>query len=101
MKRLVQLVLPAVLCIVLVPLCAQANRTSADNATQSNTSKTKHSSTGDQSAGERKFAQNCGRCHTPPEGFSPHISGTILRHMRVRASLSKQDEEDILHFLNP
>ena len=54
-----------------------------------------------QNYGERKFAQNCGRCHTPPEGFSPHISGTILRHMRVRASLSKQDEEDILHFLNP
>jgi len=52
-------------------------------------------------AGERKFAQNCSRCHTAPEGFSPHISGTIVRHMRVRASLSKQDEEDILRFLNP
>jgi hypothetical protein len=54
-----------------------------------------------QSDGERKFAQNCGRCHNPPEGFSPHISGTIVRHMRVRAALSKQDEADILHFLNP
>jgi len=54
-----------------------------------------------QDNGERKFTQNCGRCHTPPEGFSPHISGTILRHMRVRASLSKQDEQDILRFLNP
>lgn len=54
-----------------------------------------------QSVGEQKFAQNCGRCHTPPEGFSPHVSGTIVRHMRVRASLSKQDEQDILRFLNP
>jgi hypothetical protein len=54
-----------------------------------------------QSAGEQQFAQNCGRCHTPPEGFSPRISGTIIRHMRVRASLREQDEADILHFLNP
>jgi mono/diheme cytochrome c family protein len=53
------------------------------------------------SDGERKFAQNCARCHNPPEGFSPHISGTIVMHMRVRASLSKRDEEDILRFLNP
>jgi mono/diheme cytochrome c family protein len=58
-------------------------------------------SNGDQDAGERKFKQNCSRCHTAPEGFSPRISGTILRHMRVRASLSAQDERDILHFLNP
>lgn len=55
----------------------------------------------EQSAGEQKFKQNCSRCHRSPEGFSPHISGTILRHMRVRASLSAQDERDILHFLNP
>ena len=54
-----------------------------------------------QNEGERKFAQNCSRCHNPPQSFSPHISGTIVLHMRVRASLSKQDEEDILRFLNP
>ena len=51
--------------------------------------------------GEQKFAQNCSRCHKAPESFSPSISGTIVRHMRVRAALSKQDEEEILHFLNP
>src|SRR5690348_17320239 len=54
-----------------------------------------------QSTGEQKFNQNCGRCHRSPEGFSPRISGTILKHMRVRASLSQQDEREILHFLNP
>jgi len=53
------------------------------------------------SEGQRKFEQNCSRCHNAPESFPPRISGTILRHMRVRASLSKQDEQDILHFLNP
>ena len=51
--------------------------------------------------GERIFQQNCSRCHNAPEGFSPRISGTIVRHMRVRASLSKHDEEQLLHFFNP
>ena len=53
------------------------------------------------SAGQLKFEQNCSRCHNAPQGFSPRISGTVVRHMRVRASLSKKDAEDILHFLNP
>lgn len=52
-------------------------------------------------AGAMIFAQNCGRCHNAPEGFSPRISGTITQHMRVRASLSKHEEEELLHFLNP
>jgi cytochrome c5 len=54
-----------------------------------------------QSAGEKKFAQNCSRCHKAPESFPPSTSGTILKHMRVRASLSQEDERDILRFLNP
>jgi cytochrome c5 len=51
--------------------------------------------------GAKKFEENCSRCHNAPEGFSPRISGTIVRHMRVRASLSKKDAEAILKFLNP
>ncbi len=61
----------------------------------------KKAAASNQSDGERKFAQNCSRCHSAPQGFSQSISGTIVRHMRVRASLGKRDEEDILHFLNP
>lgn len=53
------------------------------------------------SDGERVFAQNCSRCHNAPEGFSPRISGTISRHMRVRAQLSQHDEQELLRFLNP
>lgn len=51
--------------------------------------------------GERKFQANCSRCHTAPEQLSPRISGTVLRHMRVRALLSPEDEQDILHYLAP
>ncbi len=51
--------------------------------------------------GQRIFEQNCSRCHTAPEGFSPRISGTIVHHMRVRASLSQHDQQELLRFLNP
>src|ERR1700733_16177768 len=51
--------------------------------------------------GERLFRQNCARWHQVPESFPPQISGTIVRHMRVRASLSRDDERAILKFLNP
>jgi len=55
----------------------------------------------DAEAGQKKFQANCSRCHDAPEQFSPRIAGTIVRHMRVRASLSAQDEKDILKFLAP
>jgi cytochrome c5 len=51
--------------------------------------------------GGRIFAQNCSRCHNAPDGFSPRISGTVVRHMRVRAQLSQHDAEELLSFFNP
>jgi mono/diheme cytochrome c family protein len=51
--------------------------------------------------GQQVFDQNCSRCHNPPEGFSPRISGAIALHMRVRANLSAEDYKALLHFLNP
>lgn len=51
--------------------------------------------------GQQIFTENCSRCHNAPEGFSPSISGTIARHMRVRANLSEADYKTLLRFLNP
>jgi cytochrome c5 len=51
--------------------------------------------------GERAFKANCSRCHYAPESLSPRITGTVIRHMRVRANLSAEDERLILHYLNP
>jgi len=51
--------------------------------------------------GQQVFNQNCSRCHNMPEGFSASISGTIARHMRVRANLSDADYKALLRFLNP
>jgi cytochrome c5 len=53
------------------------------------------------SEGETIFKQNCARCHNPPDGFSPRISGTIVMHMRVRAALSAHDQQELLRFFNP
>ena len=51
--------------------------------------------------GQRKFDANCGRCHSFPQTLSPSITGTVVRHMRVRANLSAGDEKDILRYLAP
>ncbi len=51
--------------------------------------------------GQRVFMQNCARCHDAPQGFSANISGTVARHMRVRANLSEADYKALLKFLHP
>lgn len=51
--------------------------------------------------GERKFQENCGRCHNPPDSLSPREVKAVLQHMRVRAMLSEEDEQLILKFLAP
>jgi cytochrome c5 len=50
---------------------------------------------------ERAFQANCSRCHYAPESLSPRITGTVVRHMRVRANLSAEDERLILSYFNP
>jgi mono/diheme cytochrome c family protein len=51
--------------------------------------------------GQQVFAENCSRCHNAPEGFSSRMSGTIARHMRVRANLGEEDYQALRRFLNP
>lgn len=88
---------PSVACVLAQPQAAPEG-TARANKKQKNDAK---SSQQQQNEGQRIFEQNCSRCHNAPEGFSPNISGTIVRHMRVRASLSKHDEEELLRFFNP
>lgn len=54
-----------------------------------------------QDRGEAVFMANCSRCHMPPGGIAPRITGTVMMHMRVRAKLSRADEQALLHFLAP
>jgi cytochrome c5 len=49
--------------------------------------------------GEKRFRQNCGRCHMAPQKFPPREMAMILRHMRVRAMLTDEDTRLILRYM--
>lgn len=86
--------------LVFVATAAVAQTKSKPQQTQPRAAqKTMHAVIPDR--GQEVFEQNCSRCHNAPEGFSPTISGTIAKHMRVRASLSEADYKALLRFLNP
>jgi len=87
-----------VACAALAQATAQSNTPPAQKPNQHPVAQ---ASQKPQDEGTRILQQNCSRCHNHPEGFSPRISGTIVQHMHVRASLSKHDEEVLLRFFNP
>ena len=49
--------------------------------------------------GERRFHANCGRCHQSPHKFPPRMMATIIRHMRVRATITDEDMRLILRYM--
>ena len=49
--------------------------------------------------GEQRFRTNCGRCHAAPQKFPPRMMATILRHMRVRATITDEDMRRILYYM--
>lgn len=49
--------------------------------------------------GERRFQANCGRCHAAPQKFPPRMMATVLRHMRVRATIAAEDRQLILFYM--
>ena len=48
--------------------------------------------------GELRFRANCGRCHAAPHKFPPRMMATVLRHMRVRATITDEDMRLILFY---
>lgn len=50
-------------------------------------------------AGEQRFHANCGRCHNAPQKFPPRMMATVLRHMRVRATITADDQRLILFYM--
>lgn len=63
--------------------------------------KTVNGNKNDVEEGEKRFRENCGRCHMPPESLSPREVKAALQHMRVRAMLTPEDERLILKYLAP
>jgi cytochrome c5 len=84
----------------LVAVWAMADDKQAPSA-NSAAARTQSASASEVAQGEKKFQTHCGRCHNEPQQLSPAIAGTVLRHMRVRAMLSREDEQQILRYLAP
>lgn len=49
--------------------------------------------------GEQRFRANCGRCHAAPQKFPPRAMATVLRHMRVRATITAEDQRLVLFYM--
>ena len=49
--------------------------------------------------GEKRYHANCGRCHAAPQKFPPRMMATVLRHMRVRATITEEDRRLILFYM--
>ena len=49
--------------------------------------------------GEMRFKSNCSRCHAAPHKFPPRMMATIVRHMRVRATITDDDMRLILFYM--
>ncbi|HEY6904314.1 MAG TPA: hypothetical protein VI216_08400 [Candidatus Acidoferrales bacterium] len=49
--------------------------------------------------GEKRFATNCGRCHQAPHKYPPRVMATVVRHMRVRATITDGDMRYILRYI--
>jgi cytochrome c5 len=49
--------------------------------------------------GEQRFRANCGRCHAAPQKFPPRVMSTVVRHMRVRATITDADMRLILFYM--
>jgi cytochrome c5 len=49
--------------------------------------------------GEKRYHANCGRCHAAPQKFPPRMMKTVLRHMRVRATITDADMRLVLFYM--
>jgi hypothetical protein len=50
--------------------------------------------------GEQRYRANCGRCHAAPQKFPPRMMATVLRHMRVRATITDEDMRLVLFYMS-
>jgi cytochrome c5 len=91
----------AFLALVLA-LTAAAKNAGSKDASASATASGSPSAAQDENLhleGEKRFRSNCGRCHVAPPKFPPRMMATIVRHMRVRASLTNDDMRLILRYM--
>ena len=110
MKYRISAVICLVLALVLVALvAAQTSNSGSTGATsgaqgtnatsQQKTEKTKKVHLPPNFSADDAYKQNCTRCHAEVPKLDPKRSNTIMRHMRVRANLTKDEAQAILDYL--
>jgi mono/diheme cytochrome c family protein len=80
------------------PAASTKTTPKSDTATSSKTSAI-HVEPSLRIEGEKRFHANCGRCHVAPTKLPPRAAATIIRHMRVRATITDDDMRLILAYL--
>ena len=78
---------------------APAKTTPKSDATTSSKTTAIHVEPSLRIEGEKRFHANCGRCHVAPTKLPPRAAATIIRHMRVRATITDDDTRLILAYL--
>jgi len=79
----------------------KASSAGAETASSSivGSSKPVHEAAYSRIEGEKRYRANCGRCHMAPHKFPPRMMATIVRHMRVRATITDEDMNFILRYM--
>ncbi len=93
----------ALLMLAAVLFAAVASRAGTPNGSAKTSAASAASgvvhSANDSLEGEKRFRANCGRCHQAPHKFPPRMMATIVRHMRVRATITEEDMRLILAYM--
>lgn len=87
------------MCLFAGGLSGHENGSKASAATTASATSGKQDEAALRFEGERRFRTNCGRCHQAPHKFPPRMMATIIRHMRVRATLTDEDMRLILDYM--
>jgi hypothetical protein len=99
------MILGAVLCAAgqeqtkVVDASASSAGTDSAAASTSGSTLPVHGGAASHFEGEKRFRANCGRCHMAPHKFPPRMMATIVRHMRVRATITDEDMQIILRYM--
>jgi mono/diheme cytochrome c family protein len=95
------LLLALCLCFVLGAAAKTGNSKEKAKDASATGATTSHSAQDDtmRLEGEQRFRSNCGRCHAAPPKFPARTMATIIRHMRVRATITDEETHLILHYM--
>jgi mono/diheme cytochrome c family protein len=85
--------------LTLISLLAVAATGPAPNTTSKPVLQDKAQADAMRLEGEKRFHANCGRCHAAPHKFPPRMMATIVRHMRVRATITDEDMRLVLFYM--